>query len=216
MWGTYSAVYSLMSDAPFVRELRQRHVRALQGLDTVLDAGCGPGLITAELVESRVRRVIGTDSDSNMLARAADRLRHTQNVLLYAADVHSLPFHDSFFDGYLSNNVLYYLEDADKAIAEIMRVTKQGGIISIASARPCNNVEVLLEALLFHLKSKGVEVPEEEWETFAHSNRKLQAHYRNLYEPEEISALLRKHGCSVVLKADTCYLDQNFFVVARR
>ena len=215
VWKPYSSVYDLMKDAPFVKELRERYVQVLHGLELALDAGCGTGLISVELATD-VRRVIGMDISPEMLAKAASRLNSLNNVRLCAADVHRLPFSDAVFDGYLLNNVLYFVDDPKMVISEMVRVTKHGGIIALASARPSNNVDVLIEGLLSYLKEEDIEVPAQDLEKFVESNRALQSQYRNLYEPQDISALLRKFGCHAVLEESTCYIDQNFFVVARR
>ena len=211
----YSGVYDLMASAPFVNELRERHVEAMHGLDSVLDGGCGTGLITARLAQSN-KSVVGIDAIHEMLANAASRLTEFQNANLYYADAHNLPFADSSFDGHVSNNVIYFVDNPNQVLSEMVRVTKPGGKISIASARPCSDVEILINALHSYLNEAGAEIPPHDWEKFVQSNRDLKSKYKNLYEPDDASALLKKLGCSLVLAEGVCYLGQNFYVLMQK
>ncbi len=216
VWQSYSHVYDLMAEVPFVKDLRRRHVEALHGSSLVLDGGCGVGLIAAELARCMQRRVVGIDLNRAMLDRAANRLKHFSNVRLFNSDVHSLPFKDTSFDAYISNNVLYCVKDPTQALSEITRVIRPGGILSMASPRPSIQVDALIEGFLLYVTSTGKEVPKEHLELFITANKVLEGELRNVYEPDDISRLLRARGCWRILEEDTTYLNQDFFVVAQR
>ena len=218
LWRSYSIVYDLMGDVPFVKDLRKRHVASMGGLEHVLDGGCGPGLIAQSLAESGAKAVVGIDVNNEMLKVAADRLKYLKDVALYRADVHQLPFADSTFDGAVSNMVLYFVDDPHKVLLEMARITRPGGLLSIASLRPHFDIEVLLEATYLHLQSLGLERSLiKEFEVFAASNRALSERARNLYEPDEIAEMMLKYyNCQTILDFDTTYLGQGFFVLAKR
>jgi 2-polyprenyl-3-methyl-5-hydroxy-6-metoxy-1,4-benzoquinol methylase len=63
LWLAYSRVYTLMENISLVKEQRARHVDALKGLNRILDAGCGIGLVTVELAKDPERRVLAVDHD---------------------------------------------------------------------------------------------------------------------------------------------------------
>ena len=129
VWRSYSIVYDLMGGVPFVKDLRKRHVASMTGLEYVLDGGCGSGLITQNLAESGAKAVVGIDVNYEMLKVAADRLKHFEGVALYRADVHQLPFLDSTFDGAVSNMVIYFVDDPNKVLLEMARITRPGGLL---------------------------------------------------------------------------------------
>jgi SAM-dependent methyltransferase len=100
---------------------------------TVLDAGCGPGRITRWL-GSRVApggHVTALDEDHGALEWAAWSLRDLAGggttIELWHGDVSALPFADATFDAVWCSSVLGYVDDPQAAIAELVRVTREGG-----------------------------------------------------------------------------------------
>ena len=224
IWQSYSRVYDIMECIPFRLELRQKYVAAMNGLELVLDNGCGTGLITQELAANQERRIVGIDSSSEMLEKAKQRLSHLKNVRLYQADAQNLPYANCVFDGIICNMVLYLLNDPHAAISEMSRVLKPNGMVSITSPLRSLDVEVLIEATYDYfssvdatLRSQGKSgLSSEEMhdlKCFIDSNRELQKRIKNLYNISEVSELLKEHKCNVVLQ-ENAYLGQCFFVVA--
>ena len=104
--------------------------RLSQGM-SVLDCGCGPGPLTlgfAEIVAPG--RVVGIDIEPSMIdqanALAADS--DVENLEFQVADIYDLPFEDGEFDVVFSSAVTEHLSDPIRALREILRVTKPGGI----------------------------------------------------------------------------------------
>ncbi|MCB9728110.1 MAG: class I SAM-dependent methyltransferase [Deltaproteobacteria bacterium] len=89
----------------------------------VLEVGCGTGLILARL-EQVARRAVGVDLSPGMLARARDR-----GLDVHEASATALPFDDASFDVCCSFKVLAHVEHIDRALAEMARVTRPGGVI---------------------------------------------------------------------------------------
>jgi ubiquinone/menaquinone biosynthesis C-methylase UbiE len=216
LWESYSGVYRLMADAPFVRELRMRHVNAMAELHVILDGGCGVGLISAELARSNPPMIIALDASPPMLTKASEVLGQTNNSAFLRGDVHQLPFPDETFNGTISNNVLYCVSDPVLVIDEIVRVIKPSGIISIASPRWCLNVDILLNALSLFLKTTGTMVSDRDFELFTESNRVLRRNMRNGFEPQELSGLLTRAGCTRIIEESIAYMDQDSFVIAQK
>jgi SAM-dependent methyltransferase len=94
----------------------------------VLDVGCGPGALTAELV-SRVgaASVSAAEPSASFAAAVRERLpgvevRHT------AAE--RLPFADGTFDAALAQLVVHFMADPVQGLREMGRVTRPGGMVA--------------------------------------------------------------------------------------
>ncbi|HET6857393.1 MAG TPA: class I SAM-dependent methyltransferase [Streptomyces sp.] len=102
------------------------------GLD-VLDVGCGPGTITADLAALVAPgRVTGVDAVGDVLetARAAVAERSLDNVEFVVADVHALDFPDDSFDVVHAHQVLQHVTDPVAALREMRRVCRPGGVVA--------------------------------------------------------------------------------------
>lgn len=100
----------------------------------VLDCGCGPGGISLGLARLLPEgRVIGIDVEESQLeiGRREARDRGLDNVELKQASVYDIPFEDSTFDAVLAHAVLYHLGDRLKALRDLRRVLKPGGLIDV-------------------------------------------------------------------------------------
>ena len=98
---------------------------------TLLDCGCGPGTITIGLAEVVAPgRVVGIDRDEERVVAARKKAAElgVTNVDFQVANVSQLPFPDDFFDAVFENTVLMYLKDPIKAVQEVRRVLKHGGV----------------------------------------------------------------------------------------
>ncbi len=78
----------------------------------VLDAGCGPGLVSAALLESGCR-VVGVDLSAEMIARAKKRcsLYADQSTFLQVSVFDGALDRLDSFDGALSRYVLHHVVD---------------------------------------------------------------------------------------------------------
>ncbi|HET9409508.1 MAG TPA: class I SAM-dependent methyltransferase [Candidatus Sulfotelmatobacter sp.] len=101
----------------------------LRGDETVLDAGCGTGRLTAELAESLPRgRVVGIDLSQNMVELARQHLlaEFGVRVHLLAVDFLHLPF-ERAFDGIVSTAAFHWVLDHDRLFLNLRRVLRPGG-----------------------------------------------------------------------------------------
>ena len=121
------------SEASLVADLFLPH---LQPGMSLLDCGCGPGTITLGLAEATAPgEVVGIDLEPSMIERANAFAseRQVANVRFQVADIHELPFPDSSFDAVFTSAVLEHLVDPVKALQEIRRVLKLGGLVGVVS-----------------------------------------------------------------------------------
>ncbi|MGX6601796.1 class I SAM-dependent methyltransferase [Micromonosporaceae bacterium Da 78-11] len=100
----------------------------------VLDVGCGPGTITADLATritpGRVTALELTEPALD-LARAEIGRRGLSNVDFAVGDVHALDFPDDTFDVVHAHQVLQHVGDPVAALREMRRVTRPGGVIAV-------------------------------------------------------------------------------------
>ncbi len=106
---------------------------AINAGDSVLDAGCGTGLLVA-LMSAQVGQsgqVTGLDQSPQMLELAANRCGAMDNVRLQQGDITSLGFDSDSFDAASCIQTLLYIEDVETALRELYRVLKPGGRVGI-------------------------------------------------------------------------------------
>ncbi|MFF3366950.1 MULTISPECIES: class I SAM-dependent methyltransferase [Streptomyces] len=103
----------------------------------ILDIGCGPGTITADLAELVPDgRVTGVDQAPDVLeqARRTAAARGLANVDFAVADVHALDYPDDTFCVVHAHQVLQHVGDPVQALREMRRVTRPGGFIAVRDA----------------------------------------------------------------------------------
>lgn len=101
----------------------------LDGGETVMDAGCGTGRLTAGLLERLPRgRVVAVDLSQNMLEEARSHLspRFGGRVRVVRADLAWLPF-DQTFDGVFSTAAFHWVPDHARLFRSLYASLKPGG-----------------------------------------------------------------------------------------
>jgi ubiquinone/menaquinone biosynthesis C-methylase UbiE len=98
---------------------------------SLLDVGCGPGTITADLA-SRLApgRVVGIDPAAAVIETAA--VTHVADNLSFAVgSVYALDHADDSFDIVFAHQVLQHLSDPVAALREMRRVVRPGGLVAV-------------------------------------------------------------------------------------
>ena len=113
--------------------------------DGLLDLGTGTGRLL-ELFAPLYRRAIGIDASNDMLAVARANLDRAgiANAQVRLGDIHHLPFARNSFDVVTVHQVLHYLDDPERAIAEAARVMRPGGRLLVVDFAP-HDLEFLRE-----------------------------------------------------------------------
>lgn len=94
-----------------------------------MDAGCGTGRLTAELLKHLPRGwVVGVDLSQNMLAGARDYLARDfeGKFSLVVADLQYLPF-ERVFDGIFSTAAFHWVLNHDRLFRSLFRALRPGG-----------------------------------------------------------------------------------------
>ncbi len=133
---------------------------------SLLDCGCGLGSITmgfAKLLEPG--QVTGVDMSDLQIKRAQERAAEAKvsNIRFEVADICQLGFADNSFDALFSHDVLEHVPEPGKALQEMKRDLKPGGIIGIRdvdwggnlSAPDDGAFERILDIYESYLKSVG-------------------------------------------------------------
>ena len=103
----------------------------------LLDVGCGPGTITADLA-ARVApgEVVALEREASILdeATAVAAERGLTNITPVVGDVYRLDVTDGAFDVVHAHQVLQHLADPVAALIEMRRVTRPGGLVAVRDA----------------------------------------------------------------------------------
>ena len=94
----------------------------------VLDVGCGPGALTAELVNRVGAASVSAVEPSDSFAAAARERLPGVEVRQSAAE--QLPFPDGTFDAALAQLVVHFMADPVHGLREMRRVTRPGGTVA--------------------------------------------------------------------------------------
>ena len=106
----------------------------LQNRGPCLEIGVGTGRIAVPLHEAGVD-LVGIDVSGPMLAKLAEKGAGRPPFAVARADSHSLPFRDAVFGSGLVVHVLHLLEDWRRALDELARVVRGGGVLLVDLGR---------------------------------------------------------------------------------
>jgi len=166
----------------------------------VLDVGCGAGDATVALAHSvdPRGRVVGVDASSTMLAAARDRAQRLGLAVDFpAGDALDLPFRDGAFDACRCERVLVHVPDTERALAEMVRVTRPGGRVAV--------VDIDGDATL-------VDSPDRDLTRIVVTT--LSDSYRNGWIGRQLLRLFGRHGLTAV-SGETVTASFPFPVAAR-
>lgn len=134
------AFASLRSVSVFRLDLLRRWLPGPWRGRTVVDLGCGGGLLAVPLAEHGAR-VVGVDLARRALAAA--RRRQRTGFLLLQADLAAVPMAPGCADVVLLADVLEHVPDPGAALAEAARLTRPGGHVFV------NTIDRTLRSRLF-------------------------------------------------------------------
>jgi ubiquinone/menaquinone biosynthesis C-methylase UbiE len=100
----------------------------------LLDVGCGPGTITADLAR-RIPdgAVVGVDLPPDVIGTAQHDFG-SANLRFEVGDVYALHFDEGSFDLVFAHQVLQHLGDPVAALGEMLRVIRPGGHVAVRDA----------------------------------------------------------------------------------
>lgn len=106
----------------------------------VLDVGCGTGVLSFIALEQGASRVVCGDISQYMLDKAQEKATlagYGENQIVFRQlDAESLPFEKASFDVTITGMTLGLLPNQEKAVAEMARVTRPNGLVSVGAHGP--------------------------------------------------------------------------------
>ena len=132
-WDRVAGVYDL-----FVNVINGKAHKALRQIvsgligpeDIVLECACGTGLLSTAIAE-KCKELTATDFAPKMLKRAEKNCADYKNVQFRQANILSLDYPDNSFDKVVAGNVIHLLDEPMKALNELNRVCRPGGMLII-------------------------------------------------------------------------------------
>lgn len=95
-----------------------------------LDLGCGTGALCEAILQiTSPRRVTGIDPSEGFASFARDRVTD-RRAAFQVGDAQALPVPDGSFDATVTGLVINFVSDQAKAMGEMRRVTRPGGIVA--------------------------------------------------------------------------------------
>lgn len=129
------------------RDVESALLRILDGTEikNFLDVGTGTGRML-EIFSSRFVRGVGIDLSPQMLSIARAKLNEAgvRNAQVRHGDIYSLPVTPGAFDVVMIHQVLHYLDDPARAVAEAARALRPGGRLLVVDFAP-HGLEFLRE-----------------------------------------------------------------------
>jgi len=135
--------------ARFVSDLAMDLIELLElkGDERVLDVGCGDGALSSE-IRKKAKDLIGIDQSPQMVKKAIQN-----GINAKVLDICDMDFRDEF-DAVFSNAALHWVKCQEKALQNINRSLKNGGIF-VAELGGSGNVETILSAIKKVFKKYG-------------------------------------------------------------
>ena len=161
-----AADYDRTEKGAHARRLYPHVLAALDGVreGELLDVGCGTGALARLVLEQGPkRRVTGVDLAPGMVAHArASLAAFGDRARIAEADSERLPFHEESFDAAYCNDTFHHYPDPGKAVFEIWRVMRPGGLLVVGDCTLPAPVRAVMNASLrfssegdVHIYSKG-------------------------------------------------------------
>ena len=234
LWEIYSYFYglSLTNLFPYRRLLEDLNgALHLKEGESVLDAGCGPGLLIERVLQANSGKsisVTGVDLSRRMIERAR-RTCKSPNVRLQVADLNKgLEFPDGSFDKVVCSNTLYALENPRSTVAEFRRVLRPEGMVTISNPKPNAGEKELVKA---HIAEINRLTPARRRARYIATtivlipvhlaviainiviSRKGRSSNYHFLDKDELERILRETGFKNI-RISSCYAGQNWLVTA--
>ena len=127
-WDLYAPIYekAMRADQKIYRFMYDRIPEMIRGME-VLEIATGPGLL-AKHVAPAAAHMTATDYSDGMIAEAR-KGECPDNLVFEVADATALPYADNSFDAVIISNALHIIPNPEKALGEIDRVLRDGGLL---------------------------------------------------------------------------------------
>lgn len=169
----------------------------LKPSDTILDFGCGTGLVSIAIA-GKVKMVHAVDLSANMIEIAKSKAegQKIQNIEFSHTRITDKKFEVNSFDVILAMYILHLMEDPEMTMKRIYELLKPGGLI--ISATPCLGEWSVLNRLFLLLSSLGI-IPE-----------------IKSFKLTDLEKLMTNSGFEIVRRECIQEKTNQFFIVAKK
>lgn len=169
----------------------------------VLELGCGTGSMWRGATLPEGCRLTLTDLSEGMLETARANTAHLPEVDCRLADAQDIPFADGSFDVVIANMMLYHVPDIQRALGEIRRVLRPGGVFYAATYGEHGVTEAAAEMLGVRLEGNHrftlQNGAEQLSRVFRQVERSLYDDALDVTDPADLVAYLRSMASMEVL-----------------
>jgi len=141
--GPAAKIYEKIASRLIIKlhELAVKRLSLKEGLNYVLDTGCGAGHLLSKLLASRGALIyaVGLDVSPEMVRLARRRLLNSERggvSDVVAGDATCLPFRNNSFHVIVSTGVLHHINEPGKFFSEIWRVLREGSSAHVFEFSP--------------------------------------------------------------------------------
>jgi len=137
LFDSWTEKYDSWFDTPVGQYVKKYELALLLELlnpqpgELILDAGCGTGVFTGDIINCGTS-VVGMDLSVPMVAKG-DRLMGSMDFNGICGDMCALPFSDNSFDRVFSMTAIEFIPGGAQTISELNRVVKKGGCVVITT-----------------------------------------------------------------------------------
>jgi ubiquinone biosynthesis O-methyltransferase len=97
---------------------------------SIVDLGCGGGLVTENIAKNFANaKIIGYDMSEKSISIAREHGKKIPNLSYQVASIYDLPISNASVDVVIVSDVFEHLENLPRALDEISRVLKPGGLL---------------------------------------------------------------------------------------
>lgn len=133
-WDRVAFIYDIAEsmNGRAYRAMLSSIVSLVRDKSEVLECAAGTGAISIS-VSSKAKSVLCTDLSLSMLkqARRKAEKKRLNNIIFAERNLLALPEKDGSFDVVIAANVIHLLEKPHDALAELWRVTRNGGLLIV-------------------------------------------------------------------------------------
>ena len=187
----------------------------------VLDIGAGPGRFTIELARQGARVTVADISPEQLrlnAARVSDAGCEDAVIARHEADVSDLrQFDDGTFDATVcyGGPLSYMGSHLDRAVDELLRVTKPGGPVLLGVMSLVGTCHTFLGAIFEEMRQIGAAATDAVARTGDIGPEVRPSHHMHMFRWSELRALLLERGCEILAaSASNCLSVGNDNVLA--
>jgi len=214
----FDAYDKVLLNSDIYMAVRDFHVNAMHGCETILDSGSGTGTVTIELLK-RGATVYAVDPSK----KANDILRekckqYADRLHVHEASAERLAFFgDEKFNGITSMFVIYYIDDWKSYLKEIYRVLKPGCILALTGRSTTQNKELILKSYEESLKKRNLLGRlEKEWRIFSEGFVEGVMPTVKDHTFDEMESAMERVGFKAITQYPNPYFGQCYSLTARK